>query len=180
MAAVRAGTAATLELASSGVTAVEAPVDFVYPTLSEDTRTLRVRFVVANPDGAIRPGAFGTAVFHLAPSTALVVPRDAIVDGGNEQHVFVAMGGGRFEPRTVRTGARFDDRIEVLEGLREGERIASAGVFLLDSESRLRASGGSGAHAGMVMPGDATPPANGRPAPASGSHDGMDMGGQAR
>lgn len=179
MAEVRVGSAATLELSSSGVAAVEGAVDFVYPTLSEGTRTLRVRFVIANPEGAIRPGAFGTAVFHLAPRTALVVPRDAIVDGGSEQHVFVAMGGGRFEPRTVRTGARFDDRIEVLEGLRAGERVVSTGVFLLDSESRLRASGGSGSHAGMVMPGDPPRAAERRPSPPRGPHDGMDMGGQA-
>lgn len=146
MTEVALGSTATLELASSGVEAREATVAFVYPTLTESTRTLRVRFVVENPDGEIRPGAFGTAVFHLAPRTALVVPRDAIVDHGTSQYVFVATGGGRFEPREVSLGARFDERVEVLDGVTEGERVVSSGVFLLDSESRLRASGGMTGH----------------------------------
>lgn len=143
MAEIAVGAIATLELATSGVEALESSVAFVYPTLSEGTRTLRVRFVVPNPDGTIRPGAFGTAVFSLSPRTLLVVPRDAVVDRGTLQHVFVATDDGRYEPRMVRIGARFEDRVEILEGVSEGERVVSSGVFLLDSESRLRASGGS-------------------------------------
>ncbi|MBN8616881.1 MAG: efflux RND transporter periplasmic adaptor subunit, partial [Deltaproteobacteria bacterium] len=152
MAEVAVGTSATLELASSGIAALPASVDFVYPTLTEGTRTLRVRFVVANPEGAVRPGAFGTALFHLEPRTALVVPRDAVVDHGASQYVFVAVGGGRFEPRPVELGGRFEDTIEILAGVTEGELVVSSGVFLLDSESRLRASGGAmaghGGHGG--------------------------------
>jgi Cu(I)/Ag(I) efflux system membrane fusion protein len=93
MSDVTIGAQATLELESSGVRSEEASVEFVYPTLTESTRTLRVRFVIDNPDGSIRPGAFGTAVFHLQPRTALVVPRDAVVDHGTSQYVFVAWRG---------------------------------------------------------------------------------------
>ena len=76
----------------------------------------------------------------------LTVPRDAVVDTGLQQHVFVK-AGDRYEPRVVTLGARLADRIEVRGGLDEGERIVASGVFLLDSESRLRATGGATSHA---------------------------------
>jgi Cu(I)/Ag(I) efflux system membrane fusion protein len=68
-----------------------------------------------------------------------------VVDTGVQQHVFVATGD-RFEPRAVTLGVQLADRVEVRSGLTEGERIVAAGVFLLDSESRLRATGGAGGH----------------------------------
>lgn len=141
------GTPARIEVAGSGEAAIQARVDFVYPTLSERTRTVRVRFVLANEDGALRPGMFGTAVFELAVREALTVPRDAIVDTGIRQHVFVETDDGMFAPRTVRLGVRVGDRVEVLAGLEQGEEVVASGVFLVDSESRLRASGGGTGHA---------------------------------
>lgn len=142
---VRIGSAAQLEFAGASVTSRTARVEFIYPTLSEDTRTLRVRFSVPNPDGGLRPGLFGSATFEIASGETLTVPRDAVVDTGVQQHVFVA-ANGMFEPRVVMAGARLADRVEILSGLAEGERVVSAGVFLLDSESRLRASGGASTH----------------------------------
>jgi Cu(I)/Ag(I) efflux system membrane fusion protein len=68
-----------------------------------------------------------------------------VVDTGVQQHVFVATGD-RFEPRAVTLGVQLADRVEIRSGLAEGERIVAAGVFLLDSESRLRATGGAGGH----------------------------------
>lgn len=143
------GTPASLDFPSSGLAPVDARVDFVYPTLTERTRTLRVRFSVPNPQGALRPGLYGTAIFQSASRESLMISRDAVVDTGLSQHVFTATGEGRFEPRRfeprkVTLGARLPDRVEVLQGLTEGEEIVASGVFLLDSESRLRASGGAG------------------------------------
>lgn len=142
---VRPGSIARLEFTGATVMSRSARVVFVYPTLSEDTRTLRVRFSVPNADGGLRPGLFGSATFEITSGEALTVPRDAVVDTGVQQHVFVA-ASDMYEPRIVTVGARMGDRIEILSGLAEGERVVSAGVFLLDSESRLRASGGAGAH----------------------------------
>ncbi len=143
------GARARLEFFDERSSPIETAVDFVYPTLTERTRTVRVRFSLPNPDGRLRPGLYGTAVFETMPRDALLVPRDAVVDTGLSQHVFIAAGGGRFEPRKVRLGRRLSDQVEVIEGLVEGEEIVAAGVFLLDSESRLRASGGTGtAHTG--------------------------------
>lgn len=152
-----------LEFAATGLPPFEAAVDFVYPTLSERTRSVRVRIVVANPDGALRPGMYGTAVFSGSPREGITVPRDAVVDSGLMQHVFVAVDEGHFEPRVVRLGVPMAERIEIVDGLVEGESVVSAGVFLLDSESRLRSGAGVG-HAGHGSPTD-------KPAPAS-SHEG--------
>lgn len=143
-AGMRAGIAAVIEVPGSGRAPFSAVVDFVYPTLSERTRTLRVRFTVDNPDGRLRPGLYGSAEFRAEPRTVLTVPRDAVVDTGASQHVFVAGDDGSFVPRRVRLGTRLSDRVEVVEGLGPAEAVVASGVFLIDSESRLRASGGAG------------------------------------
>ena len=142
---VRVGSAAQLDFPASGRPPFTARVDFVYPTLTERTRTLRVRLSAGNPGGALKPGLYGTAAFESAGHNVLTVPRDAVVDTGMQQHVFVA-AGDRFEPRPVTVGVQLADRVEIREGLKEGEQIVAAGVFLLDSESRLRATGGTSEH----------------------------------
>jgi Cu(I)/Ag(I) efflux system membrane fusion protein len=144
---VEVGTLATLSFPASGKPAVEAKVEFLYPTLSERTRTLRVRFAIANPSGSLRPGLYGTAELEVAPRSALTVPRDAVVDTGEAQHVFVVQGEGRMAPHPVELGARLEDRVEVIDGLSASDEVVSSGVFLIDSESRLRASGGGTGHA---------------------------------
>lgn len=159
--AIRVGTPAQLEFPASGLPPFGGRVEFVYPMLSERTRTLRVRLAAANPRGTLKPGLYGAAAFETAGRTALTVPRDAVVDTGVQQHVFVPVAD-RFEPRVVVVGARFADRVEIVDGLRPGEPVVSAGVFLLDSESRLRAAGGSGGH---QHGGEAAPAEAGGPAP---------------
>jgi membrane fusion protein, copper/silver efflux system len=143
--AVRVGSTAQLDFPASGRAPFGARVDFLYPTLTERTRTLRVRLAVANPNGTLRPGLYGTAAFESTGAPTITIPRDAVVDTGRQQHVFVAVGD-RFEPRRVTLGVQLADRVEVRAGLESGDRIVSAGVFLLDSESRLRATGGTGGH----------------------------------
>ena len=160
---VRVGTVAQLDFPASGRSPFTARVDFVYPTLTERTRTLRVRLSAGNPSGALRPGLYGTAVFEAAGQNVITVPRDAVVDTGLQQHVFVAVGD-MFEPRPVTVGVQLADRVEIREGLREGEQIVAAGVFLLDSESRLRATGGAGGHQHGT-------PAGGQQAPAQPKTD---------
>ena len=142
---VRVGTAAQLDFPASGRPPFAARVDFVYPTLTERTRTLRVRLSAPNRGGTLRPGLYGTVVFEAAGQHVITVPRDAVVDTGLQQHVFVA-AGDRFEPRPVTIGTQLADRVEIRHGLREGEQIVAAGVFLLDSESRVRATGASAGH----------------------------------
>jgi hypothetical protein len=164
---VRVGSVARLDFPASGRPPFTARVDFVYPTLTERTRTLRVRLSAANPSGALKPGLYGTAAFVTARHDVLTVPRDAVVDTGVQQHVFVAVGD-RFEPRPVTVGVQLADRVEIRDGLKGGEEIVASGVFLLDSESRLRATGGAGGHSHGASPGSRDAP----PTPAS--HPGAD------
>ena len=164
---IRVGATAELDFPASGRMPFHARVDFAYPTLTERTRTLRVRFSVANPRGSLRPGLYGTATFQSLGQNVITVPRDAVVDTGLQQHVFVATGD-RFEPRSVRVGIQLADRVEIREGLKEGEQIVAAGVFLLDSESRLRATGGMGGHNHGASPSDQ----KARPRPAADPHAG--------
>lgn len=147
VAAVRVGTRAQLDFPGSGRAVFAGRVDFVYPTLTERTRTLRVRLSAANPGGELRPGLFGNAVFESIGREVTTVSRDAVVNTGVQQHVFVAVGE-RYEPRTVTLGVQLADRVEIRSGLAVGEQVVSSGVFLLDSESRLRATGGAGGHGG--------------------------------
>jgi multidrug resistance efflux pump len=142
---VRIGTTALLDFPASSRLPFPARVDFLYPTLTERTRTLRVRMSVPNPRGTLRPGLYGTAEFQTTGAPTITVPRDAVVDTGRQQHVFVAVDG-RFEPRPVTLGVQLADRVAVRSGLEVGERVVSSGVFLLDSESRLRATGGAAGH----------------------------------
>lgn len=160
---VQKGSPARVEVPASGLPPFEATVDFLSPTLSERSRTLRVRLAVENRTGALRPGLYGTVHFQVTPRESLTVPRDAVVDTGESQHVFVVEREGRFVPRIVQLGARLEDRIEVSAGLREGESIVASGVFLIDSESRLRASGGGTGHAHGAQA-DAKPAKSAKPA----------------
>ena len=115
-------------------------VVFVDPLLDPQTRTVKVRLTFPNPDGELRPELFGEVVLFGAPRDGLNVPADAVIDSGTEKVVFVAVGAGKFQPRTVQLGEGDGSRIEVLSGLTLGERVVIRANFLVDSESRLRAS----------------------------------------
>ena len=163
---VHQGTKALLTFPGSGLAPFEAGVDFLYPTLTERTRTLRVRFSLAKQGDKLRPGLYGTALFRTESREALVVPRDAVIDTGESQHVYVMVHAEHFEPRRVILGARLDDRIEVQSGIAPGEEVVVSGVFLLDSESRLRASGGGSMGHAHGMP--ASKPAESPPSKHEG------------
>ncbi len=165
---VRPGLTATLSFPGSGRAPFVATVDFVYPALSEGSRTGRVRLRVPNDDGQLRPGSYGTAEFAAAPREVLTVARDAVIYTGDAHLVFVRAASGAFKPRDIKIGVRIGERIEVTTGLAPDEQVVSSGVFLIDSESRLRASGSTG-HSGhsTTGPRDAPPRADANPQPAS-------------
>jgi len=115
-------------------------VAFVQPHMETETRTLPVRLEFENPELALKPGMFATVEIRVALGRQIVVPRDAVLDTGIRQIVFLAREGGYFEPREVVIGARLGDRVVVLKGLAPGDTIATSAVFLLDSESRLKSA----------------------------------------
>ena len=115
-------------------------ITYLYPTVDEKTRTARVRMEFHNPGLFLKPGMFATVQVRadLEPS-ALLVPDSAVLRSGEKNTVFVALDGGKFEPRTVSLGPRAENNTyQVLSGLKEGERVVTSGQFMLDSESQLR------------------------------------------
>jgi Cu(I)/Ag(I) efflux system membrane fusion protein/cobalt-zinc-cadmium efflux system membrane fusion protein len=135
---VRVGQAAAVTLDAYPGDTFNGRTSYIYPSVTEETRTVRVRVQLANPGGRLRPGMYAAVTIPGPPSMALVVPTDAVVDSGTQQLVFVAQGNGYFDPRPVKTGTRMADGIEIIQGLREGESVAAGATFFLDSESQLR------------------------------------------
>jgi len=115
-------------------------VTYVYPNLDPKTRTVQVRMEFHNPGYFLKPGMFASVELTSELSrSVLLVPDIAVLRSGTKDVVFVAVESGKFEPRTVTLGARAeDDMIQVISGLKAGERIVTSGQFLLDSESQLR------------------------------------------
>jgi len=97
-----------------------------------------VRIEVENPGYALKPDMYGEVEFQTGGARRLVVPQSAVLNSGDHQTVFVDRGNGHFEPRAVKIGEQLDGRIEILSGLKAGERIVTSGNFLMDSESRLK------------------------------------------
>ena len=110
----------------------------VLPQFDPNSRTLKVRLELDNPDYLLKPDMFVDVEFSVRLPAALSVPVDALIDTGTKKTVFVDRGNGFFEPRQVETGWRVGDRIEITKGLMQGERIVISGTFLIDSESRMR------------------------------------------
>ena len=117
-------------------------IAFIYPTLDPQTRTAKVRFELANPGERLKPGMYTNVELKIPLGTRLFVPTDAILDSGERQLIFLHLGGGQLEWRTVKLGIRAGDWVEVLEGLKEDEHIVTSANFLLDSESQLKAAVG--------------------------------------
>lgn len=154
---IAVGQRADLTLASFPGELFPGRVSFLYPTVDPATRTLRARLEFNNPRLRLRPGMYGEVLIRLLADEGLVVPAEAVVDTGELQYVFLAREGGRFEPRKVKVGARSGDKVQLLEGVAEGEVVVTTANFLLDSESRLRAaiSGGAGGEGDAAAPGHA-------------------------
>jgi Cu(I)/Ag(I) efflux system membrane fusion protein len=133
-------TPATVTFPSLPAHKVEARVDYIYPTVDEKTRTGRVRLVVDNPDGRLRPGSYADVTFEVGAQLRVAVPAEAVLRSGEGSHVVVSLGGGRFEPRAVETGLSSGRWTEVVRGVKPGEQIVVSGQFLLDSGSALRES----------------------------------------
>lgn len=118
----------------------EGRVDYVYPFLEERTRTARVRMVVENPDGGLKPDMYADVTIHADPKPdAVAVPSESVIRSGRRNLVVLALGDGRFRPREVELGVQTGDGwTEIRSGASPGERVVTSGQFLIDSESKLR------------------------------------------
>ena len=135
----------------------QARVTFIYPTVSLESRTGRVRLELDNPRGLLRPGMYAQVTLAATAGEArVVIPRSALLETGERSLVFVEGADGTLQPRSVTPGRVAGREVEILAGLAAGERVVTAAAFLVDAESNL----------GALMEMDATD--------ASGGMDGMD------
>ena len=125
-------------------------VTYIYPYLNEATRTVRVRMEFPNPHLKLKPGMYGNVVLGVDAGRRLVVPKEAVLDSGLRQLVFLDLGQGVYQPYPVKLGRRSQEYVEVLEGVKEGDRVVTSANFLLDAESKLASAGGMQAMMGQI------------------------------
>lgn len=116
-------------------------VDYIYPQLTPQTRTLKVRLKFNNPKQLLKPNMFAQAEIQVQPKTnVLKIPQEALIVTGAGERVILALDEGRFQPVAVTSGISSQGIVEIRSGLKANQRIVTSGQFLIDSESNLQAS----------------------------------------
>jgi Cu(I)/Ag(I) efflux system membrane fusion protein len=138
---LRIGQAASVTLRSLPGRSFSGKVTLIYPQVAKQTRTVRVRIELANPDGLLIPDMYAEVTFATGPDKAVIAVADsAVIDTGVRQLVILDKGEGRFEPREVTTGFRGGGQTEIREGVSDGDRVVVAANFLIDAESNLKSA----------------------------------------
>jgi Cu(I)/Ag(I) efflux system membrane fusion protein len=161
---VRIGQPATIRFEAFPAEPFQARVTYIYPTVSLESRTGRLRLELDNSEGRLRPGMYARVELTTAPRPkAVVIPRSALLETGERALVFVEDATGALIPRAVTPGRVSGREVEILEGLVPGDRVVTAAAFLVDAESNLGAlmemgamgepAGGMSAHPGDSMEG---------------------------
>lgn len=137
---VKVGQQVRVELPYSKGRNLTARLDYLYPFVEPKTRTVKARILLDNTDLELRPDMYVSVYLSGQElNNVLTIPQEAVLHSGEKQTVFVALSGGRFEPRLVKTGLQGENgHIEVLQGLFEGEQVVTSSQFMFDSESKLR------------------------------------------
>ena len=165
---VKVGARARITTTAYPNEAFDGRITYIYPTMKAETRSIPVRVELANPGQKLKPAMFAQVELGVGGQLpVLSVPDSAVIDTGTRRMVLVQVGQGRFEPREVELGARGENFVEIIKGVKEGEQVVVAANFLIDAESNLKAAvGGLGGHAGHGSPAKGAEP--GAPAgPAS-------------
>lgn len=151
---VKLGDRVEIELSYLPGTSFRGAITYIYPYLNMETKTVKVRVEVKNTQNfELKPDMFATVKIS-SPVTvyAVAVPEDAIIRSGERNVAVMALGGGYFDPRDVKLGVTADGYVQILDGIKEGEKIVVSSQFLIDSESNLKAAISQMAgHAGMDM-----------------------------
>jgi RND family efflux transporter MFP subunit len=163
---VRLGDRVTVELEAFQGERISGVVAYVYPTMTAETRTIRIRVELPNPGFRLKPGMYATILLRASGSPVLTIPRSALLETGTRAVVFVKRPDGMLEPREVVRGTADADRVHILRGLSRGDTVVTSATFLIDAESNLKAAlGGMGSMPGMDMK---APPAKSTAPPTHG------------
>jgi Cu(I)/Ag(I) efflux system membrane fusion protein len=138
LALIKVGNKALITLTYLPGKELPSQIDYIYPSISAETRTVKVRLKLANLESKLKPQMFGNVEIKINLGRKLMIPESAVIDTGKGMVAYVDLGNGAFEPREIKAGLRTDGYIEVLRGLTEGEKIVSAANFLVDSEAQLK------------------------------------------
>lgn len=126
------------QVRQQGLAPLAATATMILPQSAPEGRTAKLRLQVDNKDRKLVPGMILDVSLEIPVASAMTLSAAAVLDSGTRKCVFVALGSGAYELRHVETGWQYEDRVEIIHGLTEGERVVTAGAFLLDSESRLK------------------------------------------
>lgn len=138
---VKAGQTADVKLSYLPGRTWQGRVEYIYPSLDPKTRTLKVRLRFENKDESIKPNMFAdVTIYGGAKREVIIIPREALIHSGNEERVIISIGKGRFQPRNVTAGIESGEFIEIIDGVRAGDKVVTSGQFLIDSEASLKAS----------------------------------------
>ena len=135
---VKVGQPAKISLSFLPGKELASKIDYIYPLLAGETRTAKVRFIIPNPGGQLKPQMFTNVEIKIDLGKRLSIPEDAVIDTGMRKVVYVDKGDGYFEPREVTLGVQGEGVVEVTKGLQAGEKVAAGANFLIDSEAKLK------------------------------------------
>ncbi|EOX4799981.1 efflux RND transporter periplasmic adaptor subunit [Vibrio alginolyticus] len=133
---MKAGSQATMTLDAIPGTEWQGVVDYVYPILDPKTRTLRVRLKFPNPNGDLKPNMFANiALQPVTDDAVLTIPKSSVIRSGGMTRVVLAEGNGKYRSARIEVGREAGEQIEVLQGLKQDDKIVTSSHFMLDSES---------------------------------------------
>ncbi|MBC7361706.1 MAG: efflux RND transporter periplasmic adaptor subunit [Candidatus Aminicenantes bacterium] len=137
---IQLGQETTIEVAAFPGKQFSGKISYIFPYLENETRTVKVRIELPNPDFKLKPEMYGNIKVRVDLGQRLTVPESAVIDSGQRKLVFVDRGNGYLEPRQVEVGITAGDYLEILKGLKAGDRVVTSANFLIDSESRLKSA----------------------------------------
>lgn len=135
---IKVGNQAAITLAYLPGVELMSQIDYIYPDINAQTRTAKVRLKLANGHHQLKPQMFTNVEIKINLGRKLVIPESAVLDTGKATVVYVDLGNDAFEPREIKTGIRTEGYVEVLRGLKSGEKVVAAANFLVDSEAQLK------------------------------------------
>lgn len=142
IASIRIGQQATLTMNAYPGRTFEGKVDFINYVLDQTTRTTKLRFDFNNTEMLLKPGMYGVVDLTTPIGFVLALPEVAVIDTGTKKIVFIEKGPGLYSPVEVELGAKGGGYYQILKGLSENDLVVTSSQFLMDSESRIQASGG--------------------------------------
>jgi Cu(I)/Ag(I) efflux system membrane fusion protein len=137
---MKLGLQATVTFPYLGNKSFTAPLTFLYPHIDPQTRRGRVRLELDNPEHLLRPDMWASVAIQVPLGEKLLIPTSAVIDTGLRFVAFVDGEDEHLQPHELKVGFKTDDYYEVIEGVKEGDQVVTRALFLVDSESQLKAA----------------------------------------